>query len=205
MILNNNGHYHRYCEYCKQPNNTKSIMEIIKVIQHYYYGIVKTQDDERKIIVYTIGDQLIGTILIYSFFKGETSVKHIDSYSDCGTDLLNIAQSVVNQGEQGVLSTVEEGYIIKTNEFDDARYFLKIYYTEKKVSIKPSFYSAIVEEIPYDGRSSVELFQDLHKQLLPKFEQYYRNHKQYGDLDLADTIRMNRLEKLLKVNGYSAD
>ena len=183
-------------------------MEIVKVIQHYYHGIVKTQDDERKIIVYTMGDQLIGTILIYSFFKGETSVKHIDSYSDCGTNLLDIAQSVVNQGEQGVLSTVEEGYIIKTNEFDDARYFLEIDYSENKASLKPSFLSMIVDppvNKPYDKHPPVDLFQDLHEQLLPKFEQYYREHKKGIYKDSSEAILMARLEKLLKVNGCSAD
>lgn len=102
----------------------------------------------------------------------------------------------------------KEGYIIKTDEFDDSRYFLEIDYSENKASLKPSFLSMIVDppvNKPYDKHPPVDLFQDLHKQLLPKFEQYYREHKKGIYQDSSEAILMDRLEKLLKVNGCSAD
>lgn len=170
------------------------------LFQDYYYGIVSIRENEYKVVTYAAGNQHVGSLFTPQL--SENIVEHINTDIVGVSDLSDIAQQIVAPYTKNSLSKQEEGFIIKTDECYDARYFLRINYIENRVTLKPSFLSQEVVSCTYDAdMSSIDMFNTLHNQVLPKLEQYYRTHKRDTYEETSEEVLISRLEKLLQSNN----
>ena len=172
-------------------------MKIISLEGDYLHGKIKSPQGEYDIVVLSIGNGKAEIRIEPPLPNMEIPI--LDVCKTDSRDFFNEIQNTINKHiPQSTLESAYEGYIIKTDEFDDARYMLDINKKDGKATLIPYFLSF---ETLSQGCPVTDLFNDMHDKLLPQFEQYYNEHKCSIGQGMSEEILMNRLEKLLRSNN----
>lgn len=177
-------------------------MRIISIDGDYYHGVVDTPNNGRyRIQASSIGN---GMADIHLISPDQTTICIGRCSTDCSRFVNAVEEVVLLQYPQAMITPSKVGYIIKTNEYSDARYKLEIDYQNNTATLTPLFFSEVQESCPYNGRSVCDLFTHLHAQLLPQLKQEYDKQKAINPHPSnaeQHQVLVDKLATILRSNG----
>lgn len=175
-------------------------MRIISIDGDYYHGVVDTPNRQYRMQAASIGN---GMADIHVISPDQTTTYIGRCSTDCSRFLNAVEEVVLQQYPQAAITPTKVGYIIKTNEYSDARYKLEIDYENNIATLTPLFLSEVQDSCPYNNRCVCDLFAQLHTQLLPQLKQEYDKLKAINPHPSNAEQHQALVNKLATILGFN--